>query len=719
MQLAHREMRRSRVLVAAAGLLIGLLALWLRIGWLQVGMHGYYEGRADRNQEQRVLLRPGRGNLLDRNGRLMARDLLTYSISAAPREMKSPRQVARQLASILGRDARRLERDFAARPRFLWVERRVAPEIGQKIADLKIRGVYLSPETRREYPFGVASAEIIGRTNLDNQGVDGLELQLDEKLRGRPGWATMFRDGRGRAHAPVNGMTRAPLDGMDAVLTLDADLQAIVETHLAKAVDTLNARRGFAMFLDPATGEVLAAVTVPHLEPGKARNWNFTDTFEPGSTFKVVVAGAVLEENLARPDQVFEASATGAAPMVPGTIFHDTHHEARYRFFDAVRWSSNIVMGRLGLLLGAERLYRYATALGFGSITGIEFPGEAGGKLRSPDRWSPRSTPTIAIGHELSVTPLQLTLAYAAIANGGVLMRPSLVRELRDANGGVAQTFSPSAAQRVFSASTCASLRSMLTAVVDSGTARSARIPGYAIAGKTGTAQKYDAAAHTYGKGLYVSSFAGFAPAENPSLVGVVVIDEPRGKHYYGGDVAAPVFKRVIVDLMGLPRAPLRGPSSQVAMRPPAPAPVTVPDVALLPRLAAERALCALTLHGRFIGNGPRVITQEPAAGTAVERGARVDVYLAAGTDSAETTMPDLTGLAWRDAMRELNRRQVTIASFQGHGLVIGQSPPAGTPLPLTSPCVLRCEPRNASEMAATLAARPPAATGAAAGSNP
>lgn len=706
------------MLVAAAGLLLALLALWLRVGWLQVVMHGHYEARADRNQEQRVLLKPGRGNLLDRRGRVMARDLLTYSISAAPREMAKPRRVARQLAAILGRDARRLERDFAAKPRFLWVARRVAPELGQRIADLDERGVYLSPETRREYPFGSAAAEILGRTNVDNVGIDGIELQLDEVLRGRPGWATKFRDGRGRSHALPNGMMRAPLDGQQAVLTIDADLQAIAETHLAAAVDTLHARRGFAMFMDPTTGEVLASVTVPHLEPGKARNWNFTDTFEPGSTFKVVVAGAVLEEGLARPDQVFEASATGVAPMVPGTFFHDTHHEARYRFFDAVRWSSNIVMGRLGLLLGAERLYHYATALGFGSVTGIEFPGEAGGKLRSPDRWSPRSTPTIAIGHELTVTPLQLTLAYAAVANGGVLMRPSLVRELRDEDGSVVRRFSPSAAQRAFSPSTCGTLRSMLTAVVDSGTARSARIPGYAIAGKTGTAQKYDAAARTYGKGLYVSSFAGFAPAENPSLVGVVVIDEPRGKHYYGGDVAAPVFKRVIVDLLGLPSAPLRGPASQVAVRPPEPSPVTVPDLALLPKRAAERSLASLTLHGRFHGEGPRVLAQSPSAGVAVERGARVEVWLAAGTDSVETTLPDLVGRSVREAIRELNRREV-VPRIVGHGLVVGQTPDAGTRLPLTGPCVLRCEPRRASEVAAAIAARPPQTVAVAAGSTP
>src|SRR5207249_7506871 len=246
------------------------------------------------------------------------------------------------------------------------------------------------------------------------------------------------------------------------------------------------------------------------------------------------------------------------------------HKQAGCTFRDAVRWSSNIVMGKLGLLLGPQRLYRYAVDLGFGGITGIEFPGEAGGKLRSPEHWSKRSTPTIAIGHEVSVTPLQLALAYAAIANGGVLMRPMLVREIRDDHGTVLRKFQPSAVNRVFSPATTATLGQMLAMVVDSGTARAARVPGLSIAGKTGTAQKYDARVGTYGAGKFVSSFAGYAPADAPRLVGVIVIDEPRGKQHYGGEVAAPVFREVMLDLQRLPHGPLDPDLQQVVVRPPA-----------------------------------------------------------------------------------------------------------------------------------------------------
>jgi stage V sporulation protein D (sporulation-specific penicillin-binding protein) len=232
----------------------------------------------------------------------------------------------------------------------------------------------------------------------------------------------------------------------------------------------------------------------------------------------------------------------------------------------------------------------------------------------------------------------------------------------------------------------------MLASVVDSGTARAARVPGLAIAGKTGTAQKCDAAVGTYGRGLYVSSFAGFAPAGDPRIVGVVFIDEPRGARYYGGEVAAPVFREIVRDLQRLPRGPLESGIAQVAARPPQPAPVTVPDLRLLPPRAAERRLAEFGLHARFAGQGPRVLAQAPAAGEAVERGARITAWLASPADSSGTTLPNLVGLPVREALRQLTVRQVAV-TLVGHGTVVRQSPPAGTPLPLAKPCVITCAP--------------------------
>ena len=676
--------------MAAAGLLFGLLVLWLRVAWLQLAMHQMYSERAERNQEQRVLLKPVRGDLLDRHGRRLATDVLTYVLAAAPREMSDPRGTARELATLLRLDPRRLAREFEARPRYLTIARRVPPDVAEKIANWNRRGIYLATETRRQYLLDPAAAEIIGRTDVDNHGVEGLEVELDRDLCGRPGWTTLFRDGRGRSHSLPRGLSRAPSDGNDVVLTLDSDLQSIVESHLARAVDTLDAVRGFAVFLEPGTGEILAAVSVPHAAPGHGRNWPFTDQYEPGSTFKAVVAGAALEENVARPGQYFDAG-NGVCQVAPGAIFHDTHKRPGFTFADAVRYSSNIVMGKLGLMLGSDRLYRYATSLGFGSLTGVEFPGETAGRLHSPEHWSARSCPTIAIGHEVTVTPLQLALAYAAIANGGVLMQPMLVREVRGSRGELIRRCSPRATHRVFSEGTTATLRGMLKAVVDSGTARPARIEGFSIAGKTGTAQKYDAATGTYGRGMYLSSFVGFAPVEAPSLVGVIVIDEPHGKHYYGGEIAAPVFREVIQDLRRLPHGPFEMSASQWAARPPRPAPVTVPDLQLLPPRDAERRLSEFGLRARFEGEGERALSQSPAPGEAVERGASVTVWLSAPEDSLGTRMPDLTGLAVREALRRLTLLE-TIPQIQGHGIVTRQSPAPGAALRRGARCQLWCE---------------------------
>ena len=686
--------------MAAAGLFFGLLVLWLRVAWLQLAMHGEYADRAERNQEQRVLIPPVRGDLLDRHGRKLAGDLLTYTLAAAPREMSDPRGTAHDLAPLLRLDPRRLDREFETRPRYLTVARHLAPDVAQKIGDWNRRGLYLATETRRQYLLGPAAAEILGRTDMDDHGVEGLELAMDEDLRGRPGWATRFRDGRGRSHSLPGGMNRAPTDGNTVTLTLDADLQGILEAHLARAVDTLDAVRGFAVFLDPATGEILAAASVPHLPPGQARNWPFTDQYEPGSTFKLVTAAAALEENVARPAQYFDAN-NGVCQVAPGAVFHDTHKRPGFTFADAVRYSSNIVMGKIGLLLGPERLYRYATSLGFGSLTGVEFPGETAGRLHSPSHWSARSCPTIAIGHEVTVTPLQLALAYAAVANGGVLMQPLLVREVRDPRGNLVRRSSPHALHRVFGEGTTTTLRTLLQAVVDSGTAKPARIEGFPMAGKTGTAQKYDAAIGTYGRGMYLSSFAGFAPADHPELVGVVVIDEPHGKHYYGGEVAAPVFREVIQDLRRLPHGPFEISASQWAVRPPRPAPVEVPDLRLLPPRDAERRLADAGLRAHFEGQGDRALSQSPAAGDAVERGASVTVWLSAPADSAGRRMPDLTGFAVRAALRELTLLEV-IPHLNGHGLVVRQLPAPGAPLANGARCELWCEPGMSAHATAT-----------------
>lgn len=689
--MAHRELRKSRVLVAAAGLFLGLACLWVRVGWLQLGLHGHFVARAAENQQLRLKLIPKRGELLDRHGRVLAHDLLVSRIAVYRPQLKDPAGAAAKLAPVLGEPVAKLRRRLEAARGYEWITRDVPPEVGDRVRALRIEGVDVEDETRRDYRLGPAASEILGRTNRDNVGVDGLEYQFDARLGGQSGWVTAIRAGARRTLRLPGAEHRPARDGSSLVLTLDSELQSIVERHLARAVDTLGARRGFALFLDPWTGEILAAACVPHLEPGKAKNWNITDQYEPGSTYKVVVAGAALEENLARVDEYFAASATGAAELFPGFRLRDAHARAGYTFFGAMQHSSNIVCARLGLRLGDERLYRYSTALGFGSLTGVEFPGEAAGKLRPVSHWQPRSAPTISIGHELSVTPLQLALAYGAIANGGVLMQPMLVREERSSSGKTLRRWLPQPEHRVFSEATTATLREMLSAVVDSGTATSARLAGFSIAGKTGTAQKYDAKSRGYGRGMYIASFAGIAPADHPRLVGVVVVDEPPRNLYYGGQVAAPVFREIVLDLMRRREGVLGPVHGPVAARPPEVPAVIAPDLRLLPPRQAERRLRDFGLHARFEGRGPRVLSQSPAAGQPVDRGGSVTAWLSPPGDSVHRTLPDLTGMPMREALRQLTVRQVR-PRLSGHGLVVRQDPPPGTPLPLEGSCTLWCE---------------------------
>jgi len=692
-------MRKSRVLMTAAGLFLGLTCLWVRVAVLQTALHSHYAARARENQQHHLKILPRRGIITDRRGRVLAHDLGVSQVAIYPPQLTDPLAAARVLAPVTGDTPVRLAKRLRALKSYTWIARDLPPEEGQRIREARIEGVVVEDETRRFYRLGEAASEILGRTNRDNVGVDGLEYQFENLLGGRTGWVTLVPTGSSRMSLRLPGAEGRPArDGASLELTLDADLQASVEHHLARAVDSLKAQRGFAVFLDPWTGEVLAAACVPHLPPGRARNWTFTDQYEPGSTFKIVVSGAVLEEHLARPSDRFEASMSGQAELVPGCVIHDTHEAPSFSFHAAMQYSSNIVMGRLALRLGAERLYRYASALGFGSMTGVEFPGETAGRLRPVSAWQPRSTPTIAIGHEITVTPLQLALAYAAVANGGVLMEPMLVRSIRDADGREVRRATPQPSHRVFSDATSATLLDMLCAVVDSGTATSARLPDLRIAGKTGTAQKYDARIGTYGRGMYVASFAGITPADRPRLVGVVVLDEPRGTQYYGGQVAAPVFREVMLDLqrMGWPGF---DPAHQaVAMRPPRVPAVTAPDLRLLPPRQAERRLADYGLRVRFEGEGPRVLSQVPAAGQPVERGAVVLAHLAAPQDSLGRALPDLVGLTVREAIRRLTQRAVPVR-ITGSGFVTRQEPAPGTPLPLKGACRLWCSPGDPGAM--------------------
>ena len=696
---------RRRLFVAALAVLLAGSAVVLRLAFLQLVRHGDYSARAEVNQREREALLPVRGEIRDRDGRLLAQDARTYTIVAEPRRMDDPARTARRIARALDLDAARLASEFKRRPGFCYVARHRSPADAELVSDsLKSgawKGLVLHSEVRRVYPAGRALAQIVGRADVDNRGIEGVEYQFDALLRGEQGWRTVLADGRGR-HVGLPGWSqRQPVDGHTIDLTIDADIQSVVSQRLAAAVDTLNAAKAIGVVLDPWTGEILAASSEPQTEQA-VRNQAITDQFEPGSTFKMVTVAAALEEGTADPEDLYDAE--NGVYSFAGSPIRDSHPHGILKLRDAVRYSSNIVAGKVGLEIGPRNMYEYSTAFGFGALTGVEFPGETPGLLRHPSRWSGRSLPTIAMGHELSVTALQLALAYGAIANGGTLMAPQILKEERDARGRVLRHAEPRPLRTVVSEKTAATMRELLTAVVDSGTATRAHLAWAPVGGKTGTAQKFDPVLHTYRSSKYLASFVGFLPADAPRLVCVVMVDEPRNG-YYGGEVAAPVFKKIMEDLYRLRGGPLAPKREYASYAPPRPRDVVVPGVRTLPLARAREALRSAGLRAKVDGDGARVLAQVPAAGARAERGTVVRLATVPRRDA----VPDLTGLTVREALTTLAAYALP-AKVEGRGVVVRQVPAAGAPMPRAgTPCLLVCADRrpaavNASASVATAA---------------
>lgn len=404
---------------------------------------------------------------------------------------------------------------------------------------------------RRIYPRKRLASQVIGFVSPDGIGQGGTERALDAVLHGRDGTRHVGANAKGYLATTPDSHTRPPEDGSNVVLSLDATTQSVLERELQRCVETSGARAATAVLMDPRTGDIVAMSTYPSYDPMdptaspmEARRLRaITDVNEPGSTFKVVAVAACLEEGLVDSETLVESCEE--LELAGGHVLHDDEDFGWVTVEETLTLSVNTATAQLARKAGPSVLFDYARAFGFGCVTGIELAGEASGILRRPAHWSGRSLETIAIGQEVSVTPLQLASAYAAIANDGVLMRPRLIVEIRDARGRVTRSVRPHAVRRVVSRETARSLRHMLTRVVEEGTGTEAQIPGISVAGKTGTAQWFDQKRHRYDPNRHVATFAGMVPAEEPVLVGVVVVDRPDGIGY-GGQVAAPCFRRIV-----------------------------------------------------------------------------------------------------------------------------------------------------------------------------
>jgi cell division protein FtsI/penicillin-binding protein 2 len=539
---------KSRVkLVAACGLLWVVLVA-ARLYYLQVYRYDHYAGKARRQQTTVVELDPPRGTIYDAHGRELAVSVQVDSAWADPADISDPQATAKALAPLVHQDERALAKRLERSGDFVWVARKLDQPDAEAIRRLELPGIHFLPESKRYYPMRELAAQVLGYVGTDNQGLAGLELVHNKEIAGRPGRRTLLRDARrGTVIAP--GLAAAdPEPGRDLYLTLDATIQHIVERELALTVEKNRAKSGSIVLLDPATGAVLAMATYPSFDPNRYgesspaqwRNRAIMDAYEPGSTFKVVTAAAALGAGLVRPEEVFDCEMGGIT--LYGIRIRDHKPYGRLTFADVIAKSSNVGVIKVGMRLGDDRLYKTIREFGFGRPTGIDLPGESPGILAPLKAWHarPLTKAYISFGQGISVTPLQLTAALAAVANHGVLLTPHVVAAVGKGETIERRYKTPPVAGQPLSAETARVLDGMLEGVVTGGTGKSAAVAGYRVAGKTGTAQKPGVGGYTHGS--YIPSFIGFAPADRPALVGVVAIDSPQGFEYYGAQVAAPAF---------------------------------------------------------------------------------------------------------------------------------------------------------------------------------
>jgi cell division protein FtsI (penicillin-binding protein 3) len=647
---------RRRLAVGAVALLAWSAGIEGRLVYLQVARHADLTSRAERQQLRTVETSAKRGEILDRNGRVLAYSVDAESIYAVPAEIASPDDAAAALCGALD-DCRPGERQaIAERIRrgraFAYVRRQVSPDEARRVAALKLDGIGFMKESRRFYPNKELAAHVLGYVGVDNKGLNGLEATYDTLIKGRTGTVLIQTDARRHAFSRIE---RPPTAGATLELTIDQYLQHVVERELRAGVEENHAAGGAALVMDPHTGEILALANWPSFNPnafGHAsdeaqRNRAIQDLYEPGSTFKVVTASAAFEENVVKADDLIDVSA--GRIRFGARVINDDHSYGVLSFADVIVKSSNVGAIKVGLQLGPERLGMYVKRFGFGRRSSPDFPAESPGIVWEAAKLSDSALASVSMGYQVGVTPLQMAAAVSSIANGGELIEPRIVRAvLAD---GTRTPVPRKVIRRTVSTRTAALLTDVMEQVVERGTGTRARIPGYTVAGKTGTAQKI--VNGRYSTSDYNASFVGFVPSRQPAFVMVVVIDSPRGKNlYYGGSVAAPIFQRIAaagLRLQGVPHSINPAPPVLVARR---------DD------------------------------TQRPVSGPAATPAI---VMLSGGATGSASLFPDLRGLGARDALRTLARLGMT-ARLDGTGIVVDQDPSPGSPIERGAVSTLRLE---------------------------
>ncbi|MEN6350657.1 MAG: stage V sporulation protein D [Syntrophomonas sp.] len=667
---------------------LGFFFLGGRIFWVQFVRGAELSAKALQNRMRDVPVESKRGIIYDRNGHELAISVSADSVYAIPAEIirsGKEKEMAQKLAGILGMDEDDLYRRLTRASSFEWIKRQIEPDKSKQIRALKLPGIGLTEESRRYYPKGTLASHVLGISGIDNTGLEGIDYYYNNLVGGTKGRIIIEHDAANRPIPEATHKFIPPVDGANIILTIDETIQYITERELDKVFKERQAKSAAAIVMDPSTGEILALASRPTYDPnnfgdypaGNRRNFALNDVYEPGSTMKITTSAMALEEKVVNSGSQF--FCPGYVKVGKETInCPDGKGHGSQSFAKTIENSCNVAFVQIGLELGMDKYYKYLNAFGFGKLTGIDLPGEADGILVPRERARQIDLATMAMGQANAVTPIQLITAVAAVANGGNLIKPHLVKQVIDNNGKVIKKFEPQIVRRVISEATSKELCGMLEGEVTNGTGKNAYLEGYRVAGKTGTAQKISPTGG-YMANEYVASFIGFAPSDKPRLLAIVVVDAPKGYPYYGGWVAAPAFKELIKDSFHYLEVPMYNSAANEKTIEKVDK-VVVPDVVNLPLSEAVSLISSRGLKAKVNGSGDIVWQQTPRAQSQVQRGAEVIINMSPfkkGSEGGEVTVPDLQGKSMKEVAKILADLGLHLVP-EGYGLAGQQSPEAG-----------------------------------------
>jgi len=698
--------RLAFFLICSALILIALIG---RLAWIQFVWGEELQKKALEVRTRDIPVEARRGDIYDRNGKELVTSVSVSSLYAIPILVETPQNAAKKLSSILKVDEERLVQILARKSCFEWLARKIDNETAQKIKALNLPGIFFVDENQRYYPFQTLAPHVLGFTGIDNQGLTGIEKSMENELKGDSGRIIIEQDATGQdIPEPVHKYI-PPRQGHSLLLTIDEVIQHFTERELDNIVAKYNPKLAVIIVMDPRTGEILAMGNRPTFNsndwgnaPRQAwdRNPAVWYNYEPGSTFKIITMSAGLAEGAVKPaDTFFDPGYIKVADRFI-RCWYDGGHGSQ-TFEEVAMHSCNPGFVEVGLRLGIPRFYKYLHAFGFGEVTGLDLPGEATGIMMAEKKATKLDLATMSIGQSLAVTPIQLITAVAAVANGGTLVRPQIVREIRDNAGGVVKSFQPELVRTVMTPETARQVCLLLENVVSKGTGRNAFIDGYRVAGKTGTAQVVGEGGG-YVTGRYVASFVGFAPVEEPRLAVLVMVAEPQGGIYYGSQVAAPYFKAVARDTLeylNVPKTPgLEKPKDPFVYEEPK-VKVEVPNVVNYPLNEAVSRLTREGLAYRAQGEGSIVYEQVPRAGAEVFNGTAVIINLEPPEKGrfGEVTVPNLQGLTVTEAADLLKNMDLYL-EVSGTGLAQGQDPLPGCKVPKGTTVTVEFKPPGQAE---------------------